>query len=235
MRQLTLEEFQLKLNNIHPKEKLKALNYSGDSEECDVQCITCGTIYRKRAGCFKDKRKVSICKKCFPTQPNTLKENYVPRKGYSLIGEYTGMQNKVLMRHDICGFIWEIKPNNLENGKGCPKCNRKVSKGEQRIIEWLKNHNINYVAQKKMDIEGHHLSFDFYLPEQDLYIEYNGEQHYNPVAFFGGEEKFKKQVEYDNLKKNFLRDKLLIISYLDFDKIESILESSTTIPDGSTL
>lgn len=235
MRRLTLEEFQLKLNDIHPKEKLKALNYNGDSKECDVQCVTCNTIYRKKANLFKDKRKISICKKCFPTHPNTLKENYVPRQGYSLIGKYTGMQNKVLMRHNACGFIWETKPNNLENGKGCPKCNRKISKGEQKIIKWLKDYDINYTTQKKIDIEGHHLSFDFYLPEYDLYIEYNGEQHYNPVAFFGGEEKFKKQVEYDNLKKNFLKDKLLVISYLDFNKIESILESSTTIPNGSTL
>ena len=78
------------------------------------------------------------------------------------------------------------------------------------------------------------------LPPNDktiilLYIEYNREQHYNPIAFFGGEEKFKKQIEYDCLKKDFLKDKLLVISYLDFDKIESILESSTTISEESTL
>jgi hypothetical protein len=34
------------------------------------------------------------------------------------------------MKHNFCGFIWEVKPSNLENGKGCPKCNRKISKGE---------------------------------------------------------------------------------------------------------
>lgn len=235
MRQLTLEEFQLNLNNIHPEEKLRALNYNGDNKECEVQCITCGTIYKKKAGYFKDKRKISICKKCYPTQPNVLKKDYTPKEGYSLIGKYTGMQNKVLMKHDFCGFIWEVKPSNLENGKGCPKCNRKISKGEQKIIKWLENNHINYTPQKKIDIEGHHLSCDFYLEDYDLYIEYNGEQHYNPIAFFGGEEKFKKQIEYDCLKKDFLKDKLLVISYLDFDKIESILESSTTISEESTL
>lgn len=235
MRRLTLEEFQLNLNNIHPEEKLRALNYNGDNKECEVQCITCGTIYKKKAGYFKDKRKISICKKCYPTQPNVLKKDYTPKEGYSLIGKYTGMQNKVLMKHNLCGFIWEVKPNNLENGKGCPKCNRKISKGEQKIIKWLENNHINYTPQKKIDIEGHHLSCDFYLEDYDLYIEYNGEQHYNPIAFFGGEEKFKKQIEYDCLKKDFLKDKLLVISYLDFDKIESILESSTTISEESTL
>ena len=65
MRKLTLEQFQQKLNNVHPKEQLQALNYNGDSNDCDVKCLTCGSCYTKKAGYFVDKRKVSICKKCF--------------------------------------------------------------------------------------------------------------------------------------------------------------------------
>ena len=123
---------------------------------------------------------------------NVLKKDYTPKEGYSLIGKYTGMQNKVLMKHNLCGFIWEVKPSNLENGKGCPKCNRKISKGEQKIIKWLENNHINYTPQKKIDIEGHHLSCDFYLEDYDLYIEYNGEQHYNPIAFHSPSKKDRR-------------------------------------------
>ena len=235
MKKLTLQEFQTKINQTHPKEQLIALSYQGDDTECQVQCAKCGTIYTKVAGYFKDKRKISICKNCWPTQLNILKTDYQPRAGYKLIGKYTGMQNKVLMQHENCGFIWSIKPNNLEHGKGCPKCNKKISKGEQKIITWLTKNLIEYLPQYKIDIEGHHLSVDFYLPQLDLYIEYNGEQHYNAVAFFGGETKFKKQQRYDELKHQLLKDKLLVISYKDFDNIENILESSTTIPKGSTL
>lgn len=229
MRKLTLEEFQQKINEIHPREKLIALTYNGDSCECSVMCKKCGNIYVKKAGYFKDKRKVSICKTCFPTQPNKIKTNYVPPKNYELVGEYKGMQNKTLVRHKTCGFIWNVKLNNLEHGKGCPKCNKKMSKGEQRIVNWLNINHIKFESQKKIDIDCHHLSIDFYLPDYELFIEYNGEQHYNPIAFFGGEQKFKKQIENDNLKKYYLKEKLLIISYLDFNNIESILESSTTI------
>lgn len=233
MRKLTLEQFQQKLKIAHPKEELKVLNYDGDNFDCSVKCLTCDTIYIKKAGYFVDKRKKSICKVCFPTQLNTLKTDYIPPDGYSLIGQYTGMQNKTLIRHDKCGFIWNIKPNNLDNGKGCPKCNKRISKGEQKITQWLLKNNLNFIHQFAINIENHHLIIDFYIPSLDLYIEYNGEQHYNPIAFFGGKEKFNKQVELDNLKKDFLKDKLLIISYLDFQNIENILESSTTIPRWS--
>lgn len=235
MKKLTLEQFQDKLNKTHPLEKLKAINYDGNSKECQVMCLKCQNIYVKRAGYFVDKRKKSICKNCFPTQPNVLKSNYTPsNKEYELVEEYKGMQQKVLVRHKKCGFIWSVKPNNLENGKGCPKCNKKISKGERKIINYLEQNNIEFIPQYLVEIEGHKLYCDFYLPLYDLYIEYNGEQHYNPVAFFGGENKYKKQVFNDNLKRNYLKNKLVEISYLDFDNIESILKSSTTNPLGST-
>lgn len=175
------------------------------------------------------KEKKSICKICFPTQSNILKQDYKCPDGYELVGKYNGMQEKTQIKCLKCGFIWNVKPNNLEFGKGCPKCNKKISKGEQKIITWLDKHNIDFQFQYPINIEGHHLVMDFYLPSKDLWIEYNGEQHYNPVNFFGGEEKFKKQVYLDQLKQNYFKEKMLIISYLDFDNIESILKSSTTI------
>ena len=236
MKKLTLEDFQERLNNIHNKEKLKALNYNGNDKKCEVQCLTCLTIYTKQANNFLDKRKVSICKKCFPTQPNILKTDYKPSdKNYELVGEYKGMQEKTLVRHKTCGFIWEIKPNNLENGKGCPRCNKKISKGEQRIIRYLKNNNIKFDYQYPVKIEGHNLICDFYLPDYNLYIEYNGEQHYEPIKYFGGKDKYQIQVFNDKLKQNYLANNLLIISYLDFENIESILKSSTTISQESKI
>ena len=66
-----------------------------------------------------------------------------------------------------------------------------------------------------MQIEGHLLRFDFYLPDYDIYIEYQGRQHYMPIGYFGGEPQYEKQVEYDNLKRKWAGDKLLEITYID--------------------
>ena len=76
MKKLTVKEFQEKLNNIYPNEKLEALDWGGDKVNTHVKCLICGTVYTKKGGYFLDKRKKSICKICFPTQPNQLKENY---------------------------------------------------------------------------------------------------------------------------------------------------------------
>lgn len=78
---------------------------------------------------------------------------------------------------------------------------------------WLKEHNFNFIEQYQMNIQGHKLVFDFYLPEQDLYIEYQGEQHFKPIDFFGGKEQFKKQQLYDNYKRQTVGDKLFEISF----------------------
>jgi len=231
MKKKTLEEFQQIIDKAHPKEKLLALNYTTRLDESQVKCLTCGEIYTKKAYNFMDPRKVSICKNCFPTQTNIKKTDYQPPDGYQLVGKYTGMHNKVLTRCLTCGFIWSIQPSNLKQGKGCPKCNKKISKGEKRIQKWLKENGISYISQFPIEIEEHSLFIDFYLPDYDLYIEYQGEQHFYPVEFFGGEEKFNLQKEYDNLKRDFLQEKLLEISYLDFDNVEKILKSSTTISE----
>lgn len=227
MKKLTLEQFNERLKKAHPNEHLLAIKYDGGRKNAEVVCLRCKTHYIKMGEYFTDARKVSVCKNCFPTRKNQLNENFDMPQGYTMLGKYTGMNNKVLVKHD-CGFIWEITPNNLKLGKGCPKCNRKKSKGEQRIEKWLTENNINFIEQYKININEHHLSIDFYLFDLDLYIEYNGEQHYKPIQHFGGEKKFEQQIALDKLKKDYLKEKLLIISYLDFDNIESILESSTT-------
>lgn len=41
---------------------------------------------------------------------------------------------------------------------------------------------------------------DIYIPDRGVGIEYQGEQHDRPVAFFGGEEAFKKNIERDRQK-----------------------------------
>lgn len=88
MKKLTLEEFNERLKENHPQEKLKAISYGGDKGASEVECLTCGTHYVKNGGNFLDKRKVSICKKCFSTQSNILNTNFIPPKNYIFLEEY---------------------------------------------------------------------------------------------------------------------------------------------------
>lgn len=72
------------------------------------------------------------------------------------------------------------------------------------------------------------LPFDFFLPEYNQCIEYNGQQHYEPYPRFGGQEAFEKTKIRDNIKRNFCSNSnigLIEISYLDFDNIEALLSN----------
>lgn len=101
------------------------------------------------------------------------------------------MHHKILIKHDTCGFIWKVQPSNLKKGARCPKCSKKMSHGEKKIFDWLNYNHIDFIFQNPKKIKNYNLILDFYLPQYDLYIEYNGEQHYSSINFFGGEERFK--------------------------------------------
>lgn len=78
---------------------------------------------------------------------------------------------------------------------------------------------ITTVENLTKDVEK--LSYDFYLPEKNLLIELNGEQHYKPVRFSNisieqAIKNLKKQRHHDWLKRKYAQKhnyKLLIIPY----------------------
>lgn len=88
----------------------------------------------------------------------------------------------------------------------CPFC-KKPSKGERRIKNILDKYGIEYKQQEWFNDlygdKGKPLRFDFTLYANNEWIgsiEYNGQQHYQPVDIFGGEAVFRRQVEYDKRK-----------------------------------
>ena len=181
-----------------------------------ARCIKCGRKTSKTMYDYMRDRGCGHCKKNIVKDLQDFQKEI--GEEYSVI-EYNGMNHRGKFKHNLCGFIYQANPR----GYNCPKC--KGSKGEKRIRYFLSKNNFLFEEQKTWEIEGHLLRTDFYLPDRNLVIEYNGEQHFRPINFFGGEETFKKQIYYDSLKKNFFKDNMLSISYLDYENIEKILET----------
>lgn len=71
-----------------------------------------------------------------------------------------------------------------------------------------------------------YLPFDFYLPDYNILIEYDGEQHYK-VSFGQNEEKLLKQQEYDKIKTEWCKQnniKLVRIPYFNKNiKLEDLI------------
>lgn len=117
-------------------------------------------------------------------------------------------------------------PNAHLRGNGCPHCNE--SHGEKAISNFLKNEKINYIRQVRFsECRGKKfpLPFDFYLPDRNVCIEYDGEQHSVKSNRW-----FNNLVSInDEIKSNFCRNKgikLIRISYIDYNKISQILNKS---------
>lgn len=154
---------------------------------------------------------------------------------YSVISDYTGAHKHLNMKHNICGSIYPVKANNFINGRRCPICCE--SHGEQEIRKILNKFDILNIAQKSFDgllgIGNGLLSYDFYLSDYNLLIEYQGEQHEKYIpGLHESYEDFKRQVEHDKRKKYYAQIhniKLLEIWYYNFDNIEEILKDELNI------
>lgn len=149
-----------------------------------------------------------------------------------VVGEYVSRHSKIRCKCKTCGHEWGSAPNNLLCGWGCPKC--KTTRGERRIAAKLDAIGISYIREKTFpDCRNEKpLFFDFYIPNLNTCIEYDGEQHYRPVTFGGNndtkaEERYRLNILRDKIKTDYCKNNsinLIRIPYTDFDNIESILD-----------
>lgn len=148
-----------------------------------------------------------------------------------IIGEYTGLYDKIKCQCKKCGNIWETTPACLKNGSGCPVC--ALSHGESKIANLFNQYGIEYEVQKGFDDCRHmqKLKFDFYLPAINTAIEFDGQQHFYPVDFANkgaiwAEQAYNKNILRDKIKDKYCIENnisLIRIPYYDYDNIESIL------------
>ena len=159
------------------------------------------------------------CSICSGNKQKTPKEYYklCKSKGLDLpIEDYINNHTKI--KHKCSkGHIYEQVPSDHLYGKGCPKC--KQPKGEKYIQNYLDKHKIKYTPQKKFKglKDKALLSYDFYLPNQNVLIEYQGEQHFESVSFNGKDyTDLEKQQYHDRLKRDYAKEngyKLLELHY----------------------
>ena len=164
------------------------------------------------------------CKICYLESKTFSKEDIIDniKKVHSNYYEYdfTNMKtvhSKIIIKCNK-NHIFKQKVSNHLQGKGCPIC--RESNGERKISKFLEENNINYVRQKKFDDCKYKekLSFDFFIPNLSLAIEYDGIQHFKPIEIFGGQSEFEKNKIRDNIKNEYCLNNnihLIRISYLD--------------------
>ena len=173
------------------------------------RCLICGN---KRSS-KKRRSKIEDIKKIFEEANCIL-----------LSTEYNSIKQKLEYKCS-CGSISATRLNDFKNGH---RCGCEKSLGEVKVTNFLKEHNLKFEIEKKFEdcknIKS--LPFDFYLPEKNILIEYDGQQHYNSRKLFGGKTALEALQKRDAIKTAYCLDKnikLIRIPYWDFDNIESIL------------
>ena len=186
------------LTNKIIDEKLLARNiqrlddYINNHTHIRWQCLNkiCNNIWTARPSHILSSK--SGCPNCCATRP-LLEASIIDARlvSHSIerIGNYTGIcvETTFLCLNKLCNFVWETTPNNILNCKrGCPKCSG-LHKNENIVFNILLQTSFiikkQYSIKKIIHDEIRTMRVDFYLPEIQTIIEYNGEQHYKPVRF----------------------------------------------------
>lgn len=214
---VTTEQFILKAQKLHGiKYDYSKVIYIKGNKPVEIICPKHGLFLQKpnshlgNKGCQKCGEEIVMSKTKttheFISNANKI-HNYL--YDYSLV-DYKNCKTYVDILCSKHG-IFQQKPTTHLTGRGCPLCNN--SKGELEIWHLLELNNIEYLPQysiKKFECYTNNwkfiknCKFDFYLPNDNIVIEYHGIQHYTFSLFFhGSKEEMNKRRKRDKDKREF--------------------------------
>jgi len=147
--------------------------------------------------------------------------------------EYTNSTDRNLRIRCHCGNIYTTSFSNFARGgvNRCHLCSQKESSGELRIREYLESSKINFEQEKRFQDcrDKKPLPFDFYLPQQKMCIEFDGQHHYKDIFKDG---KLGIRQAHDKIKNDFCASHgltILRIPYWNGGKIRDILRENIDI------
>lgn len=233
-KKLTTEEFVQKVKQIHgDKYDYSKTQYINIHKDVCIICSKHGEFWQradnhicKKYGCPKCKTEKigNLKRKSLEQFIEDARKIHGDKYDYSKV-EYINSYTPVCIICSEHGEFYQIPHTHL-TGKGCKKC--RGSKGEDKIARIFESKNIRFIHDENcLEFLGE-LRPDFYLPDYNLIIEYDGEQHFKSIEIFGGVERFEKTQELDALKTQLCEEhniKLVRISYTQFNEIERIIDS----------
>lgn len=179
-----------------------------------------------------------ICISLVDTHPELVKE-WHPTKNTVLPSQVTYGSLLKVWWVGKCGHEWKstILGRAGKRKFGCPKC--KPSKKQKLLLWIIQNIFPNEVIEfdykdnnLRFPDTGFKLELDIFMPNKNVAFEYQGEQHFKPVLYWGGIDRFKRGQEKDRLKKIVCKEnniRLLEVPYTwkgDKEFIQKLLEDN---------
>jgi hypothetical protein len=216
-------------NNELKIKRIGSFNY--DKRTVTFQCTVCNYIWDKDPVIII--KKLRGCAQCacrLKITNEIIDERLVGRSVRRLGNVGKDTKENIKFSCNNCNYVWNACPHNIiHKESNCPKCNK--SYGEKTIGSILEKHGIEFVSNYNIYIFGfingeHPKLIDFYLPYYNLFIEYNGRQHYEPIRFGGrslyeAEKKFEKQLIRDQEVRDFALNNNIKILEIDARKFKN--------------
>lgn len=206
--------------------------YKANNIPVALRCHKCGNIIYKRPckmtcacpeGCY-------ICnKKNWHKTTETFKEELEAKYPgeYEVVGEYIKARAHIEVRHNRCGRAYDVTPDNLLRGKGCPFCSTHYSSYMKDVERVLQEAGVCFTREKYYDDCKYKrlLPFDYYLPLYNACIEVDGEYHYLPMC---GQDALDLVQIRDEIKTEYCKEHnipLLRLPYFEAENFRTLISS----------
>ena len=153
------------------------------------KCMTCGSLFQKSQRDLSDGRGCPVCANrkvvagindMWTTNPQLAKLLLNPDDGYKYVEK---SQKKLQWTCPICQTTIIKAPQTvLVRGLSCPNCSTGVSIPNRFMRALLKELSVTFEAEKSFPWS-QKKRYDFYLPDFNLLIEMQGDQHYTNYMF----------------------------------------------------
>lgn len=150
-------------------------------------CLDCGHSYEQRpyiktSGsdcpyCCNQIRCGTIsCEFCLEKSCYKYKEIWSKKNSKKPQEVAISSGKKFLFNCMECSYEYTQSPNGKSKGTGCPTC---VNKSERKVADHLKEIKVNFKKEFKINSNKR---YDFYLPDFNLIIEIDGNQHFKQIS-----------------------------------------------------
>lgn len=210
---MSTEEFIDRATKIHNgKYSYEKVEYTGINNQVIITCPIHGDFKQTPNNHLQG----SGCKMCMKEKFSLGQEEFIKRArkihgdkyDYSKV-KYVNGQTKVTIICPIHGEFQQTAERHIL-GQGCKLC--KESKLERSTDLFLTNNNIQFEREKRFSWLGQK-RLDFYIPQFNAAIECQGLQHFQATGYIYGEEKLKRTIESDEIKRKLCEEHGIKIYY----------------------
>lgn len=238
----TTEEFIEKAKKVHGDNyEYNQVIYKGNNIKVKIFCNKCKKYFSQTPrshlcgkGCKECSKKKRLLKNSMSLSDFIKKARRIHGNKYDYTQtNYINSYTKVKIHCNQCNNDFLQDPHSHLKRKGCPYC--KQSKGETRIKVWLDVKKIKYKTQYRFYNCRNKLPlpFDFYLPDYNTCIEFQGAQHYFSVMQSNlaksetiGKIEFVNLQKRDEIKRDYCKKNNIFLLEIKYnEKVEEKLEN----------